>query len=145
MQLPFSAFHTPILQITNPSQPSSLYCSIINWTNYRSIVIAPHLQRRDKDLKEDFSPLQFFSSSLELFFFSVSSDPSHDSKDVSPASLNEHLLANLQSTQKERPQKDRPKCFNPSCSTTDVCTCAHLLRSARSSSVLLNKLWTLCY
>ena len=93
-------------------------------------------------MKEDFSPLQLFSSSLELFF-SISSDPSHDSKDVSPASLNEHLFANLQSTQKEWPQKGRPKDFNPSGSTTDVCTRAHSFPSARSSSVLLNRLWTL--
>lgn len=77
-------------------------------------------------MKEDFSPFQLFPSSLELFF-SISSDPSHYSKDVSPASLNEHLFANLQSTRKEWPQKDRPKVFNPSCSTTDVCTCAHSL------------------
>lgn len=77
-------------------------------------------------MKEDFGPLQLFSSSLELFFC-VSSDPSHDSKDVSPASLKEHLFANLQSTQEECPQKDRRKDFNPSCSTTDVCVRAFSL------------------
>ena len=93
-------------------------------------------------MKEDFSPLQLFLLSGTLFF-PISSDPSHDSKDVSPASLNELLFANLQSAQKEWLQKDRPKDFNPSCSTTVMCTCAHSLPSARGSSVL-NRLWTLC-